>query len=357
VVYYKPAGCSEVQGPVFSEVVFDSYTAEGQYQYIYLGIRPEAVAPTAEYAASQAKDYRASVRDLRISFIDSAGRPVTGVTVKARHSVYGWESELAKALSVETNTATLSKVPMKTGTSYMIEAEWTSRYGTKATAKASVTQTETTISLPIYDVTLRLLTPRGAPLVGVPVKVAGVDVGATSATGEVVVPQIPPATYTVTASWLDTALSLPSLTVSAPGAVTLTPSNVHALTVRVIGAQGQSLEGATVKVTKGTVTVTRLTDKDGKAEIELPDASYNIEVTYGQFGKTDSVSMTADTLKTVNLDVFVEFLGVGMSMSQFLLFIVMIIIIVIVLAIVVHEYHIYRRKRLPQLFGAPAGPK
>gem|GEM_PF-1665339 len=356
-VYYKPAGCSEVQGPVFSEVVFDSYTAEGQYQYIYLGIHPEAVAPTAEYAASQAKDYRASVRDLRISFIDSAGRPVTGVTVKARHPVYGWESELAKALSVETNTATLNKVPMKTGTSYMIEAEWTSRYGTKATAKASVTQTETTISLPIYDVTLRLLTPRGAPLVGVPVKVAGVDVGATSATGEVVVPQIPPATYTVTASWLDTALSLPSLTVSAPGAVTLTPSNVHALTVRVIGAQGQSLEGATVKVTKGTVTVTRLTDKDGKAEIELPDASYNIEVTYGQFGKTDSVSMTADTLKTVNLDVFVEFLGVGMSMSQFLLFIVMIIIIVIVLAIVVHEYHIYRRKRLPQLFGAPAGPK
>ena len=357
VVYYKPAGCSEVKGPVFSEVVFDSYTAEGQYQYIYLGIRPEAVAPTAEYAASQAKDYRASVRDLRISFTDSAGRPVTGVTVKARHSVYGWESDLAKALSVETNTATLSKVPMKTGTSYIIEAEWTSRYGTKATARASVTQTETTISLPIYDVTLRLLTPRGAPLVGVPVKVAGVDVGATSATGEVMVPQIPPATYSVAASWLDTALSLPSLVVSAPGSVTLTPTNVHRLTVRVIGAQGQALEGATVRATKGAVEVTRLTDKDGKAEVELPDASYNIEVSYGQFTKSDSVSLTADTVKTVNIDVFVELFGVGMSMAQFLLFILMIVIIVIVLAIVVHEYHIYRRKKLPQLFGAPAGPK
>jgi len=357
VVYYKPAGCSEVQGPVFSEVVFDSYTDEPQHQYIYLGIHPEALAPVSEYSPSQAKTFRAAVRDLRMSFTDSAGRPLTGVSVKAKHPVYGWETELGKAISVETNTATLEKVPLKPGTSYSVQVEWTSKYGTKATGTASITEAETSISLPVYDVTLRLLTPRGTPLVGVPVKVAGVDVGATSATGEVMVPQIPPGSYSVAASWLDTALSLPSLVVSAPGSVTLTPTNLHRLTVRVIGAQGQALEGATVKVTKGAVEVTRLTDKDGKAEIELPDASYNIEVTYGQFGKTDSVSMTADTLKTVNLDVFIEFLGVGMSMAQFLLFIVMIIIIVIVLAIVIHEYHIYRRKRLPQLFGAPTGPK
>jgi len=357
VVYYKPAGCSEVQGPVFSEVVFDSYTDEPQHQYIYLGIHPEALAPVSEYSPSQAKTFRAAVRDLVMSFTDSVGRPLTGVSVKAKHPVYGWETELGKAISVETNTATLEKVPLKPGTSYSVQVEWTSKYGTKATGTASITETQTSISLSVYDVTLRLLTPRGTPLVGVPVKVAGVDVGATSATGEVMVPQIPPGSYSVAASWLDTALSLPSLVVSAPGSVTLTPTNLHRLTVRVIGAQGQALEGATVKVTKGAVEVTRLTDKDGKAEIELPDASYNIEVTYGQFGKTDSVSMTADTLKTVNLDVFIEFLGVGMSMAQFLLFIVMIIIIVIVLAIVIHEYHIYRRKRLPQLFGAPTGPK
>ncbi|MEM2929978.1 MAG: carboxypeptidase-like regulatory domain-containing protein [Thermoproteota archaeon] len=357
VVYYKPAGCSEVQGPVFSSVVFDSYTDEDPHQYIYLGIHPEAIAPVSEYDPSQAKIFRAYVSDLRMSFTDSAGRPLTGVSVKAKHPIYGWESELAKAISVETNTATLGKVPLRPGTSYSVQVEWTSKYGTKATGTASITETETSISLPIYDITLRLLTPRGAPLVGVPVKVAGVDVGATSATGEVMVPQIPPGTYSVAASWLDTALNLPSLVVSAPGVMTLNPTNLHVLTVRVIGAQGQALEGATVKVTKGAVEVTRLTDKDGKAEIELPDASYNIDVSYGQFAKSDSVSLTTDTLKTVNLDVFIEFLGVGMSMAQFLLFIVMIIVIVLVLAIVIHEYHIYRRKKLPQLFGAPAGPK
>ncbi|MEM3465682.1 MAG: carboxypeptidase-like regulatory domain-containing protein [Candidatus Jordarchaeales archaeon] len=202
----------------------------------------------------------------------------------------------------------LSKVPLKPGTSYSVQVEWTSKYGTKATGTASVTAAETSISLPIYHVTLRLLTPRGAPIVGVPVKVANVDVGATDVTGGVLVPQIPPGSYSVAASWLETALSLPSLVVSAPGAVTLTPTNLHVLTVRVIDSQGQALEGATVKLRKGTVGLTKLTDEDGRTEIELPDASYIIDVSYGQFSKTDSVSLTADTLKTVTLDLSTEVL-------------------------------------------------
>ncbi|MEM2998299.1 MAG: carboxypeptidase regulatory-like domain-containing protein, partial [Thermoproteota archaeon] len=224
-------------------------------------------------------------------------------------------------------------VPMKEGTSYKIDVEWTSKYGTKATGTASVTAAETSISLPIYDVTLRLLTPRGAPLVGVPVKVAGVDVGATSATGEVMVPQIPPGSYSVAASWLETALSLPSLVVSAPGAVTLTPTNLHVLTVRVIDSQGQALEGATVKLRKGTVELTKLTDEDGRTVIELPDASYIIDVSYGQFSKTDSVSLTADTLKTVTLDLSTEVLEEGKGMTQFSPIIMIIIPIITVVAI------------------------
>jgi len=357
VVYYKPAGCSVVQGPVISEVVFDSYTDEPQHQYIYLGIWPETpYGGTASFSASQAFDRRAYVNDLRISFQDSVGRPLTRVTGKAKHPKYGWEDVLTFN-SGDSNTVTLTMVPLRPGTSYSIHAEWTSRYGTKAVVDSSVKDLYSVVTMPVFDVTLRLVTPRGAPLVGVGVKVGGADVGATSATGEVMVTQIPSGTYNIAAKWLDTDLTVPSLVVTTNGAVTLTPSNVHLLTVVVRGAQGQALEGATVRVKKGTVELTKLTDKDGKAEIELPDASYNIEVSYGQFTKTDTVTMTADTIKAISLDVFVEFLGVAMSMAQFLLFIVMIIIIVIVLAIVLHEYHIYRRKRLPQLFGAPAAPK
>jgi len=356
VVYYKPAGCSAVQGPVMSEIVFDSYSDETQHQYIYLGVKPETWSGEASFAAAQAKPYRAYVNDLKITFQDSMNRPLTNVNVKAKHPKYGWEDVLTFN-SGDSNTVTLLKVPLRPGTSYAIHAEWTSNYGTKAVVDSSVKDLFSVVTLPVYDVTLRLLTPRGASLVGVGVKVAGVDVGATSATGEVLVTQIPSGTYAVSAEWLGTALNVPSLVVTTNGAVTLTPSNVHRLTVVVRGAQGQALEGATVRITKGAVELTKLTDKDGKAEIELPDASYDIAASYGQFTGSSSVSMTADTIKTINLDVFIEFLGVGMSMAQFLLFIVMIIVIVIVLAIVLHEYHIYRRKKLPQLFGAPAGPK
>jgi hypothetical protein len=337
--------------------VFDSYSDEAQHQYIYLGITPETRTGEASYSASQAKTFRPYVNDLRITFQDAMNRPLTNVVGSARHPKYGW-SNLLTINSGDSNTVVLTMVPLRPGTSYAIHAEWTSRYGTKAVVDSSVKDLFSVVTLPVFDVTLRLVTPRGSSLVGVGVKVAGEDVGATSATGEVLVSQIPSGTYAVSAEWLGTALNVPSLVVTTNGAVTLTPSNVHRLTVVVRGAQGQALEGATVRVTKGeTVEITKLTDKDGKAEIELPDASYDIATSYGQFTGSSSVSLTADKIVTVNLDVFLEFLGVGMSMAQFLLFIVMIIVIVIVLAIVLHEYHIYRRKRLPQLFGAPSGPK
>ncbi|MEM4977108.1 MAG: hypothetical protein QXT64_07285 [Desulfurococcaceae archaeon] len=256
---------------------------------------------------------------LNITIVSEAGKPLE----KAKVCIIDVHNKENLAIAeTDEKGMVYFDLPLRSETSYEIAVEWTSKYGTKAALTASVTAAETSISLPVYDVTLRLLTLREMPLAGIPVKVASVDVGTTSATGEVIVPQIPPGTYTVVASWLDTALNLPLLRVSAPDAVTLTPSNVHMLAVRVAGAQGQALEGATVTVSKDTVKLTKKTNRDGMAEIELPDASYIIEVTYGQFRETDSVSLTADTLKTFNLDVFVEFLGVAMSMTQFLLLII-----------------------------------
>ncbi|MEM3660242.1 MAG: carboxypeptidase-like regulatory domain-containing protein [Thermoproteota archaeon] len=250
---------------------------------------------------------------------------------------------------------TQSSVPIPQG-SYRVTVMWKSSYSKNfSVIFNNIIKIEEPyvfeLRTDVYDVILKLVMPSGMPIADIIVKIANVIVGVTDVNGTVSISQIPSGTYAVDAEWLGTRLTLPSLTVTTTGPVTLTPTNVHRLTIRVIGAQGQALEGATVRVTKGAVEVTRLTDKDGKVELELPDASYNIEVTFGQFSKTDSVTMTADTLKTFNLDVFIEFLGVGMSMAQFLLFIVMNIIIVIVLAIGIHEYHIYRRKSLPQLFG------
>jgi hypothetical protein len=252
----------------------------------------------------------------------------------------------------------LEKVPLMPGTSYTVEAEWSSQYGTKARTTATVKDMYTVITLPVYDVKLILLSPRGTPLVGIPVEIKGVKLGVTDATGAVTASRIPAGTYDVDATWLGTKLELPQLSVSSSAPQSLTAGNVFLLAVRVKGAQGQALEGASVRVSKaGEEVATRMTDKSGMASVELPAGSYSVEVKYGEWGASRDVNLNRNVIEELGVDVFIEIFGVGMSMAQFLLLIVMVIIIVLVLAIVIHEYHIYRRKRLPQLFGAPAAPK
>jgi hypothetical protein len=51
-----------------------------------------------------------------------------------------------------------------------------------------------------------------------------------------------------------------------------------------------------------------------------------------------------------------ELFGASMTFSTFMLWIIMVVIVVILLIIIAQEYNIYRRKKLPQLFG-PAAPK
>ncbi|MEM2613674.1 MAG: hypothetical protein QXO15_05515 [Nitrososphaerota archaeon] len=90
------------------------------------------------------------------------------------------------------------------------------------------------------------------------------------------------------------------------------------------GAQGQRLFGATVRIKKAESEIMwKLTDKDGKVEVELPSANYSIEAYYGPFVDSTAVFLTKYEIKMISLDIFLELLGVGMSMANFLLFIVM----------------------------------
>ena len=352
IVYYKPEGC-DVRGPYQAEVVFNSFTAEAQYQYIYLGIKPDLAVGTADTNPAQSKKYKLeTIKDLRIEFRDAEGRPLSGVEAVASYRT--WRLDV----KVEGSTGVLEKVPLMPGTSYTVEAEWSSQYGTKARTTATVKDMYTVITLPVYDVKLILLSPRGTPLVGIPVEIKGVKLGVTDATGAVTASRIPAGTYDVDATWLGTKLELPQLSVSSSAPQSLTAGNVFLLAVRVKGTQGQALEGASVRVSKaGEEVATRMTDKSGMASVELPAGSYSVEVKYGEWGASRDVNLNRNVIEELGVDVFIEIFGVGMSMAQFLLLIVMVIIIVLVLAIVIHEYHIYRRKRLPQLFGAPAAPK
>ena len=340
MVYYRPAGCSKILGPVSTIVVFDSYTGEPQHQYIYLGIRPESYASTSEYAVSQAKIFRADVGDMAMSFNDAQGRPLKNVHVTLEE----WG---ISGFTDEAGTLLFQKMPR---ISYRLTAEWVSRYGSKAVVKTTVTE-DTVIVMPVYDIVLRLLSPGGRPLTNADAFLEGVYLGKADANGEVLAAQVPSGNYTVSAKWLGSDLVFQKIEIVTGGEITVTPSNVHSITIMVRGAQGQALEGAGVTVLKNGVKLVRmLTDKGGNAEVELPDGDYTIEVSFDQFLRRTQVTLTSDHLVKVELDVFLKILGVSMTLSQTILLIIAILIIIIALAILLHEYHIYRRKKLPQLF-------
>jgi len=336
VVYYKHGGDAST-GPVESQIVFDSYNDESQHRYIYLGILPEG---GGDYSASQSKIFRVKVGDMVLSFKDVKGRPLENVyVVFDKWGISGF-TDSSGSLMIE-------KMPR---TSYMITAEWVSRYGSRVIVRTSV-EGDSVVTMPVYDIVLGLLTPKGVSMTGVEVFLKRVYLGKTNVNGEILATQVPVGNYMVSAKWFGSDLVLQNINVTASDTIILTPSNVHSLTVMVRGAQGQALEGAGVTVLKNGVELVRmLTDRGGNAEVELPDGDYTIEVSFDQFLRRTQVTLTSDHLVKVELDVFFKMLGVSMTLSQTILLIIAILIIIIALAIVLHEYHIYRRKKLPQLF-------
>jgi hypothetical protein len=196
----------------------------------------------------------------------------------------------------------------------------------------------------VFPVTIKLVTPKGVPIKGALVYINSQEVGFTKDDGTLKISRITGGSYDVKAMWLGVEVGPGIVDIGLEGIQIIAVQNVSQLTVYVRGAQGQGLNGATVRIEKAKSEIIRkLTDKDGKVEVELPDADYSLTVSYGEFKASMPVLLTTDTIKTIILDVFIELFGVGMSMAQFLLFIIMIDVIVIILAIFTHEYTIYRR--------------
>ncbi|MGQ9690664.1 MAG: carboxypeptidase-like regulatory domain-containing protein, partial [Thermoproteota archaeon] len=270
IIYYKYGGCP-LDEPDDSQIVFDSYTDEPQHQYIYLGILPEG--SSAEYSVSQAKIFRVKVGDMKIVFKDAMGRPLENVSVV-------FDKWGISGLTDECGGLLIERIPLPAGTSYALTAEWTSRYGTKAVIRTSV-EKGVEVIMPIYDVTLELLTPKGQPIVGADVTLGKAYLGKTDADGRVLATQVPAGRYGVSARWLGSDLALHDVEITPRGEITITPSNVYTLTVIVRGAQGQALEGSSVVIFKDdSEVIRRLTDKGGNVEVELPEGNYVLEVSF-----------------------------------------------------------------------------
>jgi hypothetical protein len=285
-----------------------------------------------------------------------ASAPVSGAKVR----VLG-HPEMPELTTGPTGEVSWALVPAGT---YDIEVTYMSAYGVTARDTVRIVLSEgpvdVVVQASIYDAIVKLVTPTGRPVVGAEISVAGVPLGRTGATGEVVAPLIPAGSYNVSAKWYGQDVSpAEKLVVKGTRTYLLTAEKIATLQVRVLGAQGQGLGGAHVDVKLGTITVfSGVADSDGVVTLELPYGTYSVSATYKGVSASQDVELSSPTPPPLELRtaVFMELFGASMTFSTFMLWIIMVVIVVVLLIIIAQEYNIYRRKKLPQLFG-PAAPK
>ena len=361
-VYYKYAGEEKIYGPVEGTVVWDTFTDQPQHRYIYLGPVPPATATGEDYSVAQVKLYAVRVWDLKLTLVDQAltPRPIGGAVL----TIPG----LGTLTTGPDGSAKVNLVPA--GKFDMI-ATWKSQFNAEPVtiSRTSVTLDKTvdlTIPATVYDAELQLVSPTGKPIANAEISLAGIPLGLTGADGKVLATQVPSryseetAAYPVTATWFGVDVSPDPVTVTSTKTYIMTAKNVATLTVQVVGAQGQGLNAAQVEIknSAGTTIFSGVSNEQGIASVEVPYGTYNIRADYKGFTNTASATVDSPTgtVQTIATNVFIEVLGQAMTFATFILWIIVIIIVVLVLAVVIHEYHVWRRKRLPQLFGAPRVP-
>ncbi|MGQ9514935.1 MAG: hypothetical protein ACUVTL_07815 [Thermoproteota archaeon] len=213
----------------------------------------------------------------------------------------------------------------------------------------------------VYDIELQLITPKGNPIMNAEVWLADVLLGKTDANGKVYATQVPSLytpthrSYPVKAKWLGVDMGIGEINVTHTGTYVFTAKNVATLTVQVIGAHRQGLSAANIeiKTSDGKIVYSGISNEQGIVGVEVPYGTYSISVNYKGFTNTAlaTVSTPEGTVQIVSTDVFAEIFGMAMTFATFILWLISALIVVLILVIAIHEYHIYRRKKLPQLFG------
>ncbi|QOJ79598.1 carboxypeptidase regulatory-like domain-containing protein [Infirmifilum lucidum] len=212
------------------------------------------------------------------------------------------------------------------------------------------------VRLDIYDVKLTFTTPFGTSMASATVTITTPDgrkiTDALDSTGSITVREVPPGKISFSVdSWKGIPVAYTG-SVDRQPAVGITVPKIGKLTVKVLGARGQGIEGATVAVEKvGTFT----TDASGVVTMEIPEGTYAI--TAGKGGRTASATATVtggkEAVVELKLDIFLTIAGWEMSSSEFLGLILLLVLLVLVIFIIAHEYSVYRRRRLAKVI-APA---
>jgi len=240
---------------------------------------------------------------------------------------------------------------------YLISASASTPYGVVRTERSVVMiggPLVFEISLPLYDVVLKLITRTGRPIVGATVIVGTVDVGSTDADGTVLVTQIPSGNFSVSARWLGRDISpTEPLHISTSNTYSLTASRIAFVQIQAIGVSNQGLSGAHLTITPSDTAsplFSGMTDADGMVSLELPYGDYDVKASFKGTEARRTITVLGDTLEKIKLDVFIELFGKSMTFVDFMIWLIAFVALILLLLIAAQEYNIYRRRKLPELF-------
>jgi hypothetical protein len=306
--------------------------------------------------------------DLSFEVTDLKGRPLTIAPgdVSIEPAAYYFRTEVAG--NVITITALYTGAPVTITVKYSSPT-----YGTSV----QVTLTDTadgirtrliggrTLQLPVDDVVITAVDAQGRPVGGAVVTFKGVT-KTTGSDGKAVFERVPlgtedaPIAYNVRVSVEGVEVYNKDEPISVARKEISVLAQLFALTVRVVGELGQGLQGASVQLLRaGTTVATGSADSAGAVRFErLAPASYEVRAQYKGFSGTATVSLDAlrrGEVVEIRLPVYVEVLGIPLSLATLLALVIGIILLVIVLAIIISEYRWWRGRRLGVY--APPPPK
>jgi hypothetical protein len=277
-----------------------------------------------------------------------------------KNTAKSWPLDASANRSPDTDPRDISQAPLG---AYMVVVSLGEKTLANQTIKIEKGRFETStqifeVRLDIFDVKLTFVSPFGTPLANAKVTITKPDGTTVSdtldASGSIVVKEVPPGNlqYTV-AEWNGLPVQF-SGSVARAGEIGVTVTKIGKLTVKVLGARGQGIDGATVAVEKvGTFT----TDASGVVSLELPSGSYGVTASKG--GRTASATATVtdgkETVTELKLDIFLTLAGWEMSSNEFLGLILLLVLLVLVLFIIAHEYAVYRRRRLAKVIAPAEG--
>lgn len=204
---------------------------------------------------------------------------------------------------------------------------------------------------------LRLSTPGGTPLVGAVIIVEKLDGTRYNFTlgpeGTITVTEVPLGVLKVqVVSWKGVPVGY-SFTVT-PHNYSVTVPGIYPLTVTVVGARGQGLARAVVKILYDGKGVERgVTDESGVYRTLLPAARYVVVAEYGGRSSRREVDLRAPGEVRLQLDVFGEIGGLVLSSSEFMGLIALAVVLSLALFVIAYEYSQWRRKRLLKVVSAP----